>query len=816
MRFVLRSALTTILCGLIAFMIVIGIAGAPSLQAVFHSRATATDQPGFGPDMNAMPKPAMSEIVAEFPDPNLPGTSSKVKITRYEYDSGVYKTAADFMAPVHDARSLDEWRTMIAERSHRGLGYWRARADALVLDAPPTLEQATVAIRTWRAVAFLEMYEGRFAEAKTWLERALALTRTPGANPQDRMYIRALLGIAALRRGEVENCLECLGPSSCIFPIAREAYHTQQAGSREAIEQFTAFLKEWPWDLHIRWLLNIAYMTLGEYPEKVPRAYLIPLDSFRSKLDVGRFDNVAANVGLGVRGPTLAGGGIFDDFNGDGLPDLCTTSLGVDQGAALFINRGDGTFQDRSREAGLDSQVYALNLRRCDYDNDGDLDVLLLRGGWESPAPMSLLRNRGDGIFDDVTEAAGLGELIATESAAWGDYDNDGFADVFVCGEYKGETPGDVSSKLNPRNRCRLYHNRGDGTFADVAASAGVLNERFAKGAIWGDYDGDGRLDLFVSNLGTEHGRLYHNEGNGKFRDAAFEAGIIDGSPNSPAVTSFPCLFWDFDNDGRLDLLINEWTSNQSEVIAGYLGIQAGISSPPRLFRNVGGGHFQNVSRDVGLDRPIPTMAINCGDIDNDGFLDLYMGTGWMSFAGIVPNVMLKNVAGRQFVDVTASSRTGHLQKGHGVSFADWDCDGDLDLFTILGGGYPSDKGYSALFNNPGHGRHWLKVKLVGTKTNRSALGAGIHVELRAPNGNTRSIYRTIGTNGSFGGNSLVESIGLGDGKTVARLTVTWPTSKTAQTFRDVAADQAIEITEGNSTFKVLNQPPIKLPALPR
>ena len=117
-------------------------------------------------------------------------------------------------------------------------------------------------------------------------------------------------------------------------------------------------------------------------------------------------------------------------------------------------------------------------------------------------------------------------------------------------------------------------------------------------------------------------------------------------------------------------------------------------------------------------------MGANFGDIDNDGYLDAYFGTGEMSYSGLVPNVMLKNVEGRRFEDVTDSSRTGHLQKGHGVSFADWDCDGDLDLFCVLGGAFPGDQAYNVLFQNPGHGRHWLKVKLVGTRTNRSAIGA--------------------------------------------------------------------------------------------
>jgi hypothetical protein len=230
-------------------------------------------------------------------------------------------------------------------------------------------------------------------------------------------------------------------------------------------------------------------------------------------------------------------------------------------------------------------------------------------------------------------------------------------------------------------------------------------------------------------------------------------------------------------------------------------------SCHPRLYRNLGPQGFRDVSREVGLGRPIPAMSLNCGDVDNDGSLDLYLGTGWMALSGLVPNLMFRNDAGRRFEDVTESSGTGHLQKGHGVSFVDHDRDGDLDLFVTLGGGCPGDRGYAALFANPGHGRHWLEVKLVGTRTNRAAIGARIRVELEGADGASRSIYRTIGNNGSFGGNSLVEHIGLLDAKTAARLTVTWPTSKTAQTFRDLAADQTIEITEGADDFKVLHRP---------
>jgi hypothetical protein len=156
------------------------------------------------------------------------------------------------------------------------------------------------------------------------------------------------------------------------------------------------------------------------------------------------------------------------------------------------------------------------------------------------------------------------------------------------------------------------------------------------------------------------------------------------------------------------------------------------------------------------------------------------------------------------------SSGTGQLQKGHGISFADYDNDGDLDLFVESGGGVPGDGAYNQLFRNPGHGRHWLKVKLVGVKTNRAALGARIRAVVKGADGSTRSIYRTIGNNSSFGGNSLVELIGLLDATNVAELEISWPTSRTSQKFKNLAVDQAIEITEGADSFK-----PIKAPRLP-
>jgi hypothetical protein len=794
MRFVLRIALAGICCLAIAAGSVVWI--------------TSLDVRGKTPRSVADPQkelaPAANPLQEAFPDPNAPGTGAQVYAERIDFDGDIAPTAFAYTGPIHDRRSLDELREAIRGRGRRGIVSVRKHYDRLRLDSRPTQEQAVQAIPLARSLAFLYMYEGKLAEATSWLERALEMSRGTNFSPDVGATMHALMGIVALRRGEIENCLECLGPSSCIYPIEPDAVHVQQTGSREAIKHFTSYLEWSPGDLRARWLLNIAYMTLGEYPQKVPRAFLIPPGKSRSKLDVGHFENVAPRVGLTSRGPNQAGGSIFDDFDGDGRLDLFTTSIDVDFGPSLFINRGDGTFEDRSNAAGLSQQIYALNAARADYDNDGNPDVLLLRGAWENPAQLSLLRNKGGGVFEDVTLASGLGEPISSESAVWGDYDNDGRVDLFVCGEYHTDKP-------DPYHRSRLCHNEGDGTFKDVALKVGIVNDHVSKGSAWGDYDGDGWLDLFVSNYDGPC-RLYHNEGNGTFKDVARELGVTGPSHHN----SFSCWFWDFDNDGRLDLFVNDYHALMADVVAYYAGLKGKDPGHPHLYRNLGEKGFHDISLEVGLDWPISAMGANFGDIDNDGYLDAYFGTGQMAYSGLVPNVMLKNVDGRRFEDVTDSSHTGHLQKGHGVSFADWDCDGDLDIFAVLGGAYPGDQAYNILFENPGHGHHWFKVKLIGTKTNRLALGVKLQAELKGLDGAARSIYRTIGNNGSFGGNPLVETIGLGNIKSVARLTVSWPTSKTAQTFSDIAADQAIEITEGADSFKVLNQPPIKRPASTR
>ncbi len=229
-------------------------------------------------------------------------------------------------------------------------------------------------------------------------------------------------------------------------------------------------------------------MTLGEYPDAVDARFRLNLDRFfHSEFDIGKFRDVSDRVH--VDRVNQSGGAIMDDFDNDGLLDIVVTSQDPTAAMAFYHNSGDGTFEDRSAKAGITEQLGGLVCYQADYDNDGCLDIFVPRGAWmNSPVRPTLLRNNGAGGFTDVTAQAGLLDPVNSNAAAWGDFDNDGWVDL------------DVGCERQPN---RLYRNRGDGTFLEVAAQAGVQGDpvRFCKGCTWIDYDNDGYPDLFAQQL---------------------------------------------------------------------------------------------------------------------------------------------------------------------------------------------------------------------------------------------------------------------------------------------------------------------------
>jgi tetratricopeptide (TPR) repeat protein len=635
------------------------------------------------------------------------------------------------------------------------------------------------------AHANLYAYEGEMDKAIEEWQAAyqLAESQVTGALPE----LEEVLGIAYLHKSEMDNDVYRHPGDRCIFPPRVKQSYSKPGASEKAIEYLLKYLQRNPDAQDIKWILNLAYMTLGKYPAEVPKQYLIPQSIFESPEDVGRFTDVAAAAGINLY--SMSGGLIVDDFERNGLFDVVTSDFGQCAPMHYFHNNGDGTFSDHTAQAGLSDQLGGLNLIQTDYNNDGCLDILVLRGAWEFPQRKSLLRNNCDGTFTDVTAASGLAEPATnTQTAVWADIDNDGYLDLFVGNENKPS---------------QLFHNRGDGTFEDISHSAGVDRIAFTKGVVAADYDNDGYVDFYVSNLNGDN-FLYHNNHDKTFTEVAKQAGVQKPSQ------SFAAWFFDYDNDGWPDLFVTSYYVSVDESVRSFLGLTPNAETL-KLYKNLGNGTFRDVTTEVGLDRVLMPMGGNFGDIDNDGFLDMYLGTGNPSYASLLPNVLLHNKEGKFFTDVTASSGTGELHKGHAVAFADIDNDGDEDLLTEIGGAVPGDSHAFRLFENPGNGNDWISLHLVGVKTNRAAIGARIKVTVQNEGKTVRSIYRTVGSGGSFGASPLTQHIGLGKSARILDLEIWWPASNSRQNFANVASNQFLEIKELAKDYTKLERHPFRL-----
>jgi tetratricopeptide (TPR) repeat protein len=626
----------------------------------------------------------------------------------------------------------------------------------------------------------LAAYQGDMNEAIAQYEKAAQLAEQ--SLPEAMPVFDETLGVAYLHRSEVDNHVYRDPGERCIFPLAARDKYPKTADSAQAIQYFLRYLKQKPDELEVKWLLNIAYMTTGAYPSGVPQQYLLDPKLFESAENFGRFKDVAHAAG--VDSFAMAGGVIVDDFDNDGLLDIVSSSMDMCQPLHLFHNNGDGTFTDRAAQAHLTDQLGGLNIIQADYNNDGCMDILVLRGGWEVPQRKSLLKNNCDGTFTDVTKAAGLAQVVtATQTAVWTDINNDGLLDLFVGSE---------------NGPAQLFLNNGDGTFKDISHSAGIDSVTYAKGVVAGDYDNDGWPDLYVSNFQGEN-LLYHNNHDNTFTEVAHDAGVLGNG------RGFAAFFLDYDNDGWPDLFVTSYFTSVDETVRTYLGMPHNVTTL-KLYRNLGNGTFHDVTKEVGLNRVFMPMGGNFGDFDNDGFLDLYLGTGNPSYASLIPNVLLHNDGAKKFTDVTFSSGTGELHKGHGVAFADMENNGTLDIAEEIGGAVPGDRHAFRLFENPGNDNDWITVKLIGVKSNRSGLGARIHITVENAGAPPREIFRTVGSGGSFGASPLEQHIGIGKSAKIDNIEIWWPTSNTHQNFRNVDPNQFLQIKEFDTTFTKLDR----------
>jgi len=656
-------------------------------------------------------------------------------------------------------------------------------ADLETADDP--VEQVNLNVK-----ASLELLNlGRIDEAVERVDQSVRLLKDLEKQPAEGKSLDEVkrhclfhAAVAHLRRGETENCVCAHNPDSCILPIQGNGVHANKRGSKQAVVYLTELLQVWPQHSESIWLLNVAHMTLGTYPDEVPAEFRIAEEKFRSREEFPRFFNIAST--LGVNALDLSGGVVVDDFDNDGFLDLLTSTWDTAGELRYFHNEGNGKFTERTQEAGLTGLFGGLNMVQADYDNDGDIDVLVLRGAWlkDCQYPNSLLRNDGQGNFEDVTFSAGLAEVHApTQTAAWADYDLDGDIDLYIGNE---NTP------------CQFFENRGDGTFEDVTSRAGVANGGYTKAVVFGDYNQDRYPDIYVSNL-EGNNRLYRNLGNGSFRDVAEQLNV------TKPKRGFPAWFWDFNNDGVLDIYASSYNVGVGHIANEYLEQPIEAEGDCLYQGQPGGSFFVEVAVPQGLDHVTQPMGSNFGDLNNDGFPDFYLGTGYPGYEGLMPNLMYLNRGGESFADVTIAGGFGSIQKGHGVAFADVDNDGDQDVFIQMGGAYPGDAFGNVLFHNPGFGKNWIKLRLVGVECNRFGVGCRIRVDVEE-DGEIRSIYKWVNSGGSFGCKPLRQEIGLGSATEIASLQIYWPRSDRTQTFQKVPVNQYLEVVEGDADYRQL------------
>ncbi|HXY15484.1 MAG TPA: CRTAC1 family protein [Terriglobales bacterium] len=499
---------------------------------------------------------------------------------------------------------------------------------------------------------------------------------------------------------------------------------------------------------------------------------------------------------------TLGSGCAFFDYDGDGWQDILLVN-GMDWPGhkrerttlRLYRNNRDGTFTDVTRAAGLDLEMYGMGIAIADYNNDSHLDILITCVGQNR-----LFRNTGNGTFVDVTKSSGLaGRQAFSTSALWFDYDRDGLLDLFVCNYVKWSPEHDVFCSLDGKRKayctpeayrgetCWLFHNRGDGSFEDVTASSGIFDSSSKSlGVAMFDFDQDGWPDLLVAN-DTQPNKLYRNQRNGTFKDVAVDAGIAF-SADGKARAGMGVDVADFENSGSPGVAI---TNFDNEMIGLY---------------RASGGNYTDIATQGGVGIPSKDkLGFGCLFLDAalGGRLDLAVANGHIdetvrnvrNVGYAQPPQFFLNMGKENFRDVTGDLGPDFQRPevGRGLAYGDFDNDGDLDLLMT------TNNGPAFLFrNDQTTGNRSIRVRLLGTKSNRDAIGALVRMFAGDLTG-----LRMVKTGSSYLSQSEMPlTFGLGHRDRIDRLVIQWPSGRTEE-YKNLAALNTYTCVEGKGITSV-------------
>ncbi len=542
----------------------------------------------------------------------------------------------------------------------------------------------------------------------------------------------------------------------------------------EAIRTGTESMKADPTNERARSWLWLASQSANGYPDSVPAEFRMELKAGHAPTRL-RYEDISIRIGLDK---TSAGRGtaIFD-YNNDGYLDVMIAA--AHGGANLYRNNGDGTFTDVSIESGIDRCINGFAVTAGDYDNDGNTDLFVTRLGFYG-GEGTLFHNNGDGTFTDVTEKAGVKCWGPAFTASWVDYDCDGRLDLFVANNLGGLFDRQIQN--------RLFHNNGDGTFTEVAAQAGLVASSPTIGSCWGDYNNDGYPDLFISS-GLGKPQLFRNNGDGTFTDVSGEAGFDD------YIIGSTCFFCDYDNDGWLDIVQFAWSDHEDVVHTMRHGEAPPDGKVTRVLHNNRDGTFTARTREIGLVEGWGTMSGNFADLNNDGRIDFLLGNGSPRMDRVEPLVLLENQAG-SFRNATFSSGLPFVGKSHGTNAGDLFGDGRLSIIVAAGGAYPGDLLTSPVYYPTERLGNYLNVRLEGTKSNRSAIGARVTLQAGG-----QQQMREVGGGTNFGCLPLEQHFGLAELEQADSLLIHWP-SGFKQMISNPPVNDTIKIVEGRDGWE--------------
>ena len=603
-------------------------------------------------------------------------------------------------------------------------------------------------------------------------------------NFSNSKYFR-ILANAYLRLGEQNNCFHQKGTNACTLPFTAETIHKNKVGSENAVDIYEQLLAYNPRDIESKWLYNIAMSTLGKQNDIKKEFKIQFTDNGSSEV---KFQNILTNIEMGH-----AGGASMDDFDNDGDLDLFMSSYHLDENVKFLVNQ-NGKFKDRTTKAALEGITGGLNFIHGDVNNDGFLDILILRGGWLASYgqfPPSLLINNQDGTFIDATDTWKLSLRQPTQTAVFSDINLDGKLDLIMGAE----------ATQGMEIPVRTFLNTGS-SFSEITKHSGIEFTGYVKGLCSADINNDGHQDLYISVLGGDN-KMYLNTG----QEQPSFTDVSDIYKIAKPWASFVCWFFDFNNDGFEDLYVGGYNIDDkvkmiSETAKDFLGDTTNFSHP-KLYKNINGEQFLDVTEEYQLNKELYAMGGNFADVNNDGYLDLYLGTGEFNMWAVMPNRLFVNNKGIEFDDQSFSSGLAMIQKGHGIAFGDFDGDGDQDIFHTIGGAVEGDIFMNYLYQNNSKERNWITLKLEGKSSNSAAIGA--RVKLFITEGKEkRMISRTVSTGGSFGNNSLQLEIGINTANVIDSILVSWPTKKQNMCkFYSVAANEKYTVLEQDCDFKI-------------